>query len=56
MELVRLSGASLAGAAVAIEKVFQGGGNDLRAAGVRVEALGKIESMENGRILFAPAG
>ncbi|MBQ9412897.1 MAG: xanthine phosphoribosyltransferase [Oscillospiraceae bacterium] len=55
IELVRLAGARLAGAAVAIEKVFQGGGDALRKEGIRVEALGKIESMENGVIRFATA-
>ena len=53
IELVKRAGASLAGAAVAIEKCFQGGGEALRASGVRVEALAGIRSMENGEIVFA---
>ena len=52
-ELVRMSGASLAGVAVCIEKRFQGGGDALRAKGIRVEALALIESMEDGKIKFA---
>ena len=53
MELVRLAGAECAGAAIAIEKCFQGGGAALRAKGMRVESLAMIESMEDGKILFA---
>lgn len=50
--LVSASGASLAGAAVAIEKLFQGGGEALRDAGVRVEALAMVESMDGGTVVF----
>ena len=46
------AGASVAGAAIAIEKAFQGGGDALRAAGVRVESLAVIESMEDGTVTF----
>ena len=53
ISLVKTAGASLAGAAVAIEKRFQGGGDALRAEGIRVESLAMIESMENGSIRFA---
>ena len=53
LELCRAAGAEVAGAAIAIEKVFQGGGEKLRKAGVRVESLAKIASMEDGKIVFA---
>ena len=53
LELCRAAGAEVAGAAIAIEKVFQGGGERLRAAGIRVESLAKIASMEDGTIVFA---
>lgn len=53
--LVNAAGAEVAGAAVAIEKCFQGGGEALRAEGVRVESLAMIKSMENGKIEFAHA-
>ena len=53
LELCRAAGAEIAGAAIAIEKVFQGGGEKLREAGIRVESLAKIASMEDGRIVFA---
>ncbi len=46
------AGASVAGAAIAIEKAFQGGGDALRESGVRVESLAVIESMDGGTITF----
>ena len=45
--LVEQAGAALVGAGIAIEKVFQGGGNRLRAEGVRVECLARIASMSD---------
>ena len=52
VDLVRQAGADLAGAAIAIEKAFQGGGDALRAAGVRVESLAVIERMDGPQIAF----
>ncbi len=52
VSLVRQSGAALAGAAVAIEKCFQHGGDALRAEGLRVEALAAIESMDAQSLAF----
>lgn len=46
IELVRQSGAQLAGAGIAIEKAFQPGGGRIRAAGVRVESLARIAEMD----------
>ena len=40
------------GAAIAIEKGFQGGGDALRAEGVRVESLAIVESMTDDTITF----
>lgn len=51
-ELVSQAGAVLVGAAVAIEKGFQGGGDSLRARGVRVESLAVLESMSDTSITF----
>ena len=45
IEIVKRSGATLTGCAVQIEKGFQGGGDELRAMGVHVEALALIDSM-----------
>lgn len=47
-DIVSQSGAALVGCAIGIEKGFQGGGDELRARGIRVESLALIESMENG--------
>ena len=52
VDLCRQAGATLAGAAIAIEKAFQGGGDALRADGVRVESLAVIESMDGGAVVF----
>ena len=52
IELVGQAGGRVAGAAIAIEKAFQGGGDALRAAGVRVESLAVIESMDGGEVRF----
>ena len=51
-DLVRQAGATLVGAAIAIEKGFQGGGDALRAQGVRVESLAIVESMTDDSITF----
>lgn len=45
MELCRQAGATVVGAGVAVEKVYQGGGEKVRAQGVRVESLARIQSM-----------
>lgn len=52
IEIVNQAGAEVCGAAIAIEKGYQHGGDDLRAAGIRVESLAVIDSMENGHIVF----
>ena len=53
MRIVEMAGAKLAGCAIAIEKGFQGGGDKLRAAGIRVESLAIIEEMsEEKGIIF----
>ena len=54
MDLVEQSGAQLAGCAVAIEKGFQGGGDALRARGIRVESLALIDSMSESSLTFRP--
>lgn len=52
MDLVKQADASLTGAACAIEKGFQGGGDALRAQGVRVESLAIIDEMSEDLIRF----
>jgi len=46
IDLVRQAGAEVAGAAIAIEKAFQPGGEQIRATGVRVESLARISAMD----------
>ena len=53
IDLVSQAGATLAGSAIAIEKRFQPGGNLLRAKGIRIESLAVVESMDDGKIVFA---
>lgn len=54
IDLVQASGAELVGAAVAIEKGFQVGGDIIREKGVRLESLAIVDSMdaETGTIKF----
>ncbi len=53
IDIVRESGAHLVACVPAIEKGFQGGGDKLRAEGVRVESLAIVESMDDqGNITF----
>ncbi len=51
-ELVLQAGGTVVGAGIAIEKVFQGGGNQLRAEGMRVESLARIAAMDEDGICF----
>ena len=52
IDIVGQAGASLAGCAIAIEKGFQGGGDALRAKGIRVESLAIIEKMTDDSLEF----
>ena len=52
IEIIEKAKANLAGAAIAIEKGFQGGGDALRAKGIRVESLAIIESMSDDSLTF----
>ena len=47
LEIAKQAGASVAGAGIMIEKCFQGGGDALRAQGLRIESLAMIESMSD---------
>ena len=51
-DLVTQAGAEVAGAAIAIEKGFQGGGDALRAKGIRVESLAILDTMTDDAITF----
>lgn len=52
VDLVRQAGSRLAGAGIVIEKLFQGGGRQLRDRGVRIESLAAVKSMSDGQIEF----
>lgn len=53
IDIVRQAGAQCAGCGIVIEKQQQGGGALVRAAGVRLESLAVIASLENGTVTFA---
>lgn len=50
--LVEQAGAKVVGAGIAIEKAFQGGGDALRAQGMRIESLARISSMSDDSLEF----
>ena len=51
--LAEQAGASVVGAGIAVEKVFQGGGNKLREEGMHIESLAMVEAMgDDGSIRF----
>ena len=52
MNIISQAGATTVGCAVAIEKGFQGGGDELRAKGVRVDSLAIVESMTDSSLTF----
>ena len=53
LELCESAGAEVVGAAVAIEKAYQSGGEKLRAGGLRLEALARIARMgDDGSLEF----
>ena len=51
--LIGQAGATLVGCAIAIEKGFQKGGDELREQGVRIESLAIIESMSDDGVTFS---
>lgn len=51
-ELVEKAGGTVVGAGIAVEKVFQGGGNKLREEGLRIESLARIASMSDDSLTF----
>lgn len=52
INIVEESGATLVACVPAIEKGFQGGGDELRKKGIRVESLAIIDGMSDGNIVF----
>ena len=54
IDIAEQAGAKVAGAAIAIEKGFQHGGDELRAKGYRIESLAVIDSMDDSAITYRP--
>lgn len=53
LSIASQAGAAVAGAGIMIEKCFQGGGDELRASGLRIESMAMIERMtDDGQIEF----
>jgi len=53
IKLAEMGGATVVGAGIAIEKVYQNGGNAIRELGYRVESLARVASMsDDGNIEF----
>ena len=52
LDICRQAGATVVGVGIAVEKHYQGGGDRIRATGVRVESLAMIKSMGDGKIEF----
>ena len=51
--LVEMAGGTVVGVGIAVEKAFQGGGDKLRAEGLRIESRARIASMtDEGEITF----
>lgn len=50
--LVEKAGGTVVGAGIAVEKKFQGGGDMLRAQGLRIESMAQIASMTDDSITF----
>lgn len=52
LDVCSQAGATVVGCGIVIEKQYQGGGDQLRAQGIRIESLAKIAAMNNGEITF----
>ncbi len=52
IDLIGQTGAKLSGCAIAIEKGFQGGGDELRMQGIKVESLAIIDEMTDVTLRF----
>lgn len=52
IDIAKQAGASVMGVAIAIEKGFQNGGDQLRACGIKVESLAIVETMSEDSLTF----
>lgn len=53
LDIATQAGANVVGVGIVIEKGFQDGGKLLREQGIRVESLVIVESLEDGKVIFA---
>ncbi|MBU9724050.1 MULTISPECIES: xanthine phosphoribosyltransferase [Bacillaceae] len=56
IDIIKQSGASIAGIGIVIEKSFQPGREQLEEKGYRVESLARISSLSNGKVAFIEEG
>lgn len=56
MNVVEQAGGDVVGACIVVEKAYQHGADDLRAAGLQIESLARVASMdaETGTVEFIP--
>ncbi len=56
MEVVKQAGGTVVGAAIVVEKAYQHGADALRAAGLQIESLARVASMDDttGTVTFLP--
>lgn len=54
LTIAKAAESEVVGAAIAIEKGFQGGGDELRKGGMRIESLAIIDEMSEDGIKFRP--
>ena len=52
IDIINQAGATLCGCAIAIEKGFQGGGDELRQKGIRVDSLAIVDLMTENSLKF----
>ena len=52
IDIISQAGATLVGVGIAVEKGFQGGGDQLRSEGIKVESLAIVDSMTDDTITF----
>uniref|UniRef100_UPI00406C3668 xanthine phosphoribosyltransferase n=1 Tax=Sporosarcina sp. FSL K6-3508 TaxID=2921557 RepID=UPI00406C3668 len=52
IDIAEQAGAKIAGVGIVIEKAFQPGGELIRKAGVRLESLAELQSLQDGKVQF----
>ena len=52
LQLINDAGATVVGAGILIEKVYQDGGRIIRDKGIRVESLARVAALRDGKVIF----